>query len=285
MKPAPFTYHAPRSVEQAVALLGALAPEGGRILAGGQSLVPIMAFRLAQPTHLIDINRIPGLDRVAVDGDRLSVGATVRHAAFHAWEAPGPLGGLLATVAAHIGHGPIRARGTLCGSLAHADPASEWCLVFSTLGGEMIAHGSRGSRVIDASDWFRGIMTTALAEDEMLVEARLKLPPDNARFGFCEQSRRAGDFAMAAALVTYRLADGRIIEPRIGIGGAEPIPRRIAAAEAALDGHAPQDATFARAADAAAAAIEPMEDKQIPVTLRRDLVRASTRRALRLSLQ
>lgn len=285
MKPAPFTYHAARSVVQAVALLGALAPEGGRILAGGQSLVPIMAFRLAQPPHLIDINRIPGLDRMAVDGDRLSVGATVRHAAFHAPAAPGPLGGLLAMVVAHIGHGPIRARGTLCGSLAHADPASEWCLVFATLGGEMIAHGPRGVRAIAAADWFRGIMTTALAEDEMLIEARLKLLAGGTRFGFCEQSRRAGDFAMAMALVTYRIADGRIIEPRVGIGGAEAVPRRVAAAEAALDGHVPDPAAFARAADVAAASIEPMEDPQIPVTLRRDLVRASTRRALLGSLQ
>ncbi len=222
---------------------------------------------------------------MAVDGDRLSVGATVRHAAFQAPAAPGPLGDLLATVSAHIGHGPIRARGTLCGSLAHADPASEWCLTFATLGGKMIAHGSRGVRVIDASDWFRGIMTTALAEDEVLVEARLELPPDDMRFGFREQSRRAGDFAMAMALVTYRLVDGRIIEPRIGIGGAEPVPRRVAAAEAELNGRAPGEAMFAKAADAAAASVEPMEDKQIPVTLRRDLVRASTRRALLGSLQ
>ncbi|MEO8716494.1 MAG: FAD binding domain-containing protein [Acetobacteraceae bacterium] len=278
MKPASFEYHAARSVEQAVALLSALAPEGGRILAGGQSLVPIMAFRLAQPTHLIDINRIPALDRVAIDGDRLSIGATARHTAFHA------LGPLLSTVAAHIGHGPIRARGTFCGSLAHADPASEWCLVLATLGGELIAHGPRGVRSIHAADWFHGIMATALSEDEMLVEARLALPADDTRVGFCEQSRRAGDFAMSMALVTYRLAGGRVAEPRVGVGGAEPVPRRIAAAEGVLDGQVPGAAAFAAAADAAAEAVEPMEDPQIPVTLRRDLIRVSVRRALESSL-
>lgn len=280
MKPAPFQYHAARSVEQAVALLAALAPEGGRILAGGQSLVPIMAFRLAQPTHLIDINPIPRLDLVAIDGERLSIGATARHAAFHAPAVPGALGCLLSAVAAHIGHGPIRARGTLCGSLAHADPASGWCLVWATLGGELIAHGPRGIRSIDAADWFRGIMTTALDEDEMLTQARLPLLAVGTRFGFCEQSRRVGDFAMAMALVKYQLADGRIVEPRIGIGGAEPVPRRIASAEAALAGQIPGPTAFAAAADAAAASVEPMEDPQIPVTLRRDLVRASARRAL-----
>lgn len=284
MKPAAFTYHAAQSVEQAVALLGALAPEGGRILAGGQSLVPIMAFRLAQPAHLIDINRIPALDRVAIESARLSIGATARHAAFETPVVPGPLGSLLAAVAAHVGHGPIRARGTFCGSLAHADPASEWCLAFATLGGEMVVRGPQAVRAIDAADWFRGIMTTALAGDEMLVEARLTLLADDTRFGFCEQSRRAGDFAMAMALVTYRIAEGRIAAPRVGIGGAEPTPRRIAAAEAMLDGQPPSAATFARAADAAAASITPMEDPQIPTTLRRDLVRACARRALEGSL-
>jgi carbon-monoxide dehydrogenase medium subunit len=284
MKPAPFTYHAAHSVEQVVALLASHAPEG-RILAGGQSLVPMMAFRLAQPAHLIDINRIPGLDRLAVAADHLRIGATVRHAAFQApAPAPGSFGALLAAVAAHIGHGPIRARGTFCGSLAHADPASEWCLVLATLGGRLVAHGPRGLRAIGASDWFRGIMATALAPDEMLVEARLAIPPPGTRFGFREQSRRAADFAMAMALVAYRVAESRIIEPRVGVGGAEPMPRRIMAAEAVLEGGTPEPGLFALAAEAAGAAVDPMQDPQIPVTLRRDLVRASVRRALEATL-
>ncbi len=284
MKPAPFSYHAAASVAQAVDLLGALAPEGGRILAGGQSLVPIMAFRLAQPAHLIDINRVPHLDRIAVEGDRLCIGATARHAAFEAPAPPGPLGLLLALVVTQIGHGPIRARGTFCGSLAHADPASEWCLAVATLGAEMIVHGPRGVRTIDERAWFRGAMTTALAEDEMLVEARLPLLEAGTRFGFCEQSRRAGDYAMAMALVTYRVAGGRIVQPRVGVGGAEAVPRRIAAAEAVLDGQVPGEAAFRAAADAAAVAIDPMEDAEISAALRRDLVRACTRRALAGSL-
>ena len=127
MKPAPFRYHAPKTVEEAVATLAEVAGEDGRVLAGGQSLVPIMAFRLARPAHLVDINGIAALARLAVDGDKLSIGACVRHAAFHKPVVDGPLGRLLSAVVRHIAHYPIRTRGTFCGSLAHADPASEWC--------------------------------------------------------------------------------------------------------------------------------------------------------------
>src|SRR5581483_1674523 len=124
MKPAPFSYHLPTSIEQAVALLAELAPQDGRILAGGQSLVPTMAFRLARPAHLVDINGVETLNRLAVEGGKLVIGACVRHAAFHRQGCDGPLGKLLCEVVRHIAHFPIRNRGTFCGSLAHADPAS-----------------------------------------------------------------------------------------------------------------------------------------------------------------
>ena len=144
------------------------------------------------------------------------------------------MGRLLATVVRHIAHYPIRVRGTFCGSIAHADPASEWCLVAATLGAEMVATSKRGKRVVAANDFFEGIMSTALAEDELLTEVRLPIISSDTRFGFYEFNRRAGDFAIAAALVTYRLADGVIVEPRVGLGGAEARPRRIAEAEAVL---------------------------------------------------
>ncbi len=199
MKPAPFTYHAPRTVEEAVAMLAEVAPDDGRVLAGGQSLVPTMAFRLARPAHLVDINGVVELTRLAVDGDALSIGAGVRHAAFHRPVIDGPLGRLLSTVVHHIAHYPIRTRGTFCGSLAHADPSSEWCLVAATLGATMVARSTRGTRSVTADDFFQGLMTTALAEDELLVEARLPLLGADTRFGFYEFSRRAGDYALAAA--------------------------------------------------------------------------------------
>ena len=280
MKPAAFRYHAPTTVAEAVALLAEVAPDDGRVLAGGQSLVPTMAFRLARPAHLVDINRIAELDRLGVADGRLTIGAGVRHAAFHRPVVAGPLGQLLSFVVRHIAHYPIRTRGTFCGSLAHADPASEWCLTATTLGAEMIAASARGTRTIAADGFFDGIMTTALAEDELLVETRLPLLADDARFGFYEFSRRAGDYALAMALVTYRLEDGAIVEPRVGIGGAETQPRRIAEAEQVLAGSAPNDAVFRAAADAAAEQIDPMEDMQANADYRRDLVRTVTRRAL-----
>ena len=138
MKPAPFAYHAPKTADEAVATLAALSSRDGRILAGGQSLVPMMAFRMARPAHLIDINNVAGFDRLALADDTLSIAPCVRHAAFHRPAAPGPTGALLASVVAHIAHYPIRLRGTFCGSLAHADPASEWCLTAVTLGAEIV---------------------------------------------------------------------------------------------------------------------------------------------------
>jgi carbon-monoxide dehydrogenase medium subunit len=283
MKPAPFIHHAPKTLDEALKTLAAVAVEDGRVLAGGQSLVPIMAFRLAKPAHLVDINEVAGLDQIASDGKILSIGACVRHAAFHKSVIDNPLGNLLAHVARHIAHYPIRMRGTFCGSLAHADPASEWCLTAATLDATMVAKSTRGERLIAAKDFFQGIMATALAEDELLSEVRLPLLAADAKFGFNEFSRRAGDFAMSAALVTYRLADGKIADARLGVGGAEASPRRIAGAEAALNGQTPGDAVFRAAAEAAASTIDPLEDHQTNAAYRRDLVRAVVRRALEAS--
>jgi carbon-monoxide dehydrogenase medium subunit len=283
MKPAAFIRHVPKTLDEAVRILAEVAPQDGRVLAGGQSLVPIMAFRLAKPAHLVDINEIAGLDSVSSDGRTLSIGARARHGAFHKPVVEGPLGSLLAQVVRHIAHYPIRMRGTFCGSLAHADPASEWCLVAATLDATMVAASTRGERAIKAKEFFAGVMSTALAEDELLARVELPLLPAGTKFGFNEFSRRAGDFAMSAALVTYRLDGGKIAEAHIGVGGAEPHPRRIPDAEAALNGQAPGDAVFRAAAEAAANAVDAMEDHQTTAEYRRDLVRAVARRALESS--
>ena len=280
MKPAPFRYHAPRTVEEAVATLAQVAGEDGRVLAGGQSLVPIMAFRLARPAHLVDINGVEALARLAVDGDRLAIGACVRHAAFHKPVVDGPLGRLLARVVRHIAHHPIRTRGTFCGSIAHADPASEWCLVAVALDAEMVARSARGTRTIAARDFFRGIMTTALAEDELLTEVRLPIPPADTRCGFYEFSRRAGDFALGMAVVAFRVENGVMVVPRVAAGGIEPYSRRIAQAEQALAGRPPGRPAFEAAADALAGVVEPLEDAITSADYRRDLARTVTRRAL-----
>ena len=280
MKPAPFVRHVPKTLDEAVKILAEVAPQDGRVLAGGQSLVPIMAFRLAKPAHLVDINEVAGLDKITSDGRSLAIGACARHAAFHKSVVDNPLGRLLSVVARHIAHYPIRVRGTFCGSLAHADPSSEWCLVAATLDATLVARSTRGERVIAAKDFFAGIMSTALAEDELLAQVRLPLLSGDAKIGFNEFSRRAGDFAMAASLVTYRLQNGKIVDARIGLGGAEASPRRIAEAEAVLNGKTPNDGTFRAAAEAAANAIDPLEDHQTNADYRRDLVRAVVRRAL-----
>jgi aerobic carbon-monoxide dehydrogenase medium subunit len=280
MKPAAFRYHAPKTVDEAVAMLAELAPQDGRVLAGGQSLVPTMAFRLAKPAHLVDINGVTALNRLAVEGGKLVIGACVRHAAFHRPVCDGPLGKLLSEVVRHIAHFPIRNRGTFCGSLAHADPASEWALVLAALDGDVLAKSAGGERMIAARDYFQGIMTTALRDDELLAEARLPVLAADTRCGFYEFNRRAGDFALAAALVTYRVEGGKIVEPHVALGGVEVSPRRIAEAERALAGAEPGDKAFRAAAAAAAAVVDPMEDIVNTAEFRRDLVLAVTRRAL-----
>ena len=280
MKPASFQYHAPQTVEEAVRLLSKFAPDDGRIIAGGQSLIPTMALRMARPAHLIDINGVAALDRLSSSDRVLTIGACVRHAAVHRLVAKNPLGELMSFVVKHIAHYPIRMRGTFCGSLAHADPSSEWALTAVTLGATMIAESIRGRRELDADQFFVSIMATNLAEDELLVETRFSLLGSDTRFGFYEFSRRAGDYAIAMALVTFELADGLIADARVGVGGAEDRPRRLREAEQVLTGQPPSARLFDDAAAAAAAAVDPMEDQQADAAYRRDLVAVVTRRAL-----
>lgn len=280
MKPAPFTLHRPKTLEEAVSILADVADDGGLVIAGGQSLVPMMALRVVYPTDLVDINAIDALGSVRVEGDVLVIGATVRHAAFHAPIVDGCLGGLLAKVSRHIAHYPIRMRGTFCGSLAHADPASEWCLVAATLDAEMHLVNANGTRVVDARDFFTGAMTTSREADELLVEARLPLLSEQAAFGFYEFNRRAGDFALGMALAALEMRDGRMTDVRVGIGGIEEAPRRLDAVEAVLEGKAPDDNLFEAAGKAAAAAVDPLEDPLTSADYRRDLAAVVVRRAL-----
>ncbi|MGE0602909.1 MAG: xanthine dehydrogenase family protein subunit M [Xanthobacteraceae bacterium] len=284
MKSSSFHYHVPASVPEALRLLTSLADEDPRIIAGGQSLVPMMAFRMAQPAHLIDINNIGALTGLDVSGGDLHIGALVRHAQFGNPVVEGPLGALLSYIMHHIAHAPIRTRGTFCGSLAHADPASEWCLAAITLGASIDAQSERGLRTIGADELLAGLMSTTLEPDEIIVGVRIPLLPQATRFGFYEFSRRPGDYAMAMSLVTYEIENGRITNARLGVGGAEDRPRRNEAAEAELNGKEPGKVAFEAAANAAASGVEPMEDIQADASYRRDLVRVAVRRALEHSL-
>jgi aerobic carbon-monoxide dehydrogenase medium subunit len=275
MKPAAFDYHAPRTVEALLALL-AEHGEQGKILAGGQSLVPVMNFRLARPAALLDINGISELDFLRVEDQKLRIGALVRHAAFHRPVVHGPTGKLLTQVVRHIAHYPIRQRGTFAGSLAHADPASEWCLVSLVLEGEIIARSQAGERTLRALEFFEGTFATALRANELITEIRLPVLDASWRTGFYEFSRRVGDFALAMTAVALKLEAGRIVQARVGIGGVEDRPFRCGAAESALV----QGRSITEAAQIVSSSVTPMSDLHADAAYRKDLVRATTKRAL-----
>lgn len=280
MKPAAFNYLAPTSIAESVARLAEAAGEDARVLAGGQTLIPAMAMRLARPSHLIDINAVEGLGSIDADGATLSIGACVRHASFHRPVTNGPLGALLSDVVRHIAHLPIRTRGTFCGSLANADAASEWCLVSTTLDGTMVACSVRGERRLAAAQFFRGFMATALEPDEILVSAVLPRLSTRTGFGFTEFSRRAGDFAQAMALVLLECDGTNISSVRVGIGGVEAAPRRLTDVEGFLEGSRVTADVFQRAAEVAAAAVEPTEATEELQSYKRRLVRAAVLRSL-----
>lgn len=232
MKPAPFVYHRPRTVEEAVALLGLPA---SKVLAGGQSLVPLMNFRLSRPRHLVDINWLPGLDGVEWDPDqgRLRLGALVRHQVLATHPLVRRHLPVLAEAAGHIGHWAIRSRGTLGGSLAHADPAAELPAAMVALGARFCLRSQSGERWVDAGEFFQGLYTTVLAEDELLTAVEVSVDP-SARWGFYEIARRVGDFALAGAYARRR--GGAIDLTWFGVG-PKPFTVELQAgeAEAALE--------------------------------------------------
>ena len=211
VKPPPFEYRAPATVEEACTLLASL--EDAKVLAGGQSLVPLLNFRLARPAHIVDINRICGLDRIYERDKGVAVQALARQAAVEDSEVVARLCPLLSAAVRLVAHRVIRNRGTVCGNLAHADPASELPAVLLALGGHVVARSARGERVIEADHLFRGVMETALAPDELLVEAWFPASADP--FAVIEESRRHGDFALAGVV---RASD------RLALFGVAPTP-------------------------------------------------------------
>ncbi|HYY61857.1 MAG TPA: FAD binding domain-containing protein, partial [Burkholderiales bacterium] len=230
--------------------------------------------------HLIDLNGLAELDYLREERGVLRIGALTRHAAFHSPVAAGPTGQLLSEVVQHIAHYPIRMRGTFAGSVAHADPASEWCVVARLLEAEIVARSKRGERRLKAADYFHGTFATALETDEVITEVRLPVLDASWRVGFYEFSRRAGDFAIAMTAVALKMSGKKIAEARIAIGGVEDKPSRVAAAEALIvHGGSPADA-----AKAVSSIVRPMEDIHADAAYRKDLVRATTERALAQAL-
>lgn len=241
----------------------------------------MMNFRLARPAVLIDINKIRDLDYITAHSDVLEIGALARHVSFEEPMVPGPLGALLAQMARFVGHMPIRIRGTFVGSVAHADPASEWCVLVRTLDGVMVAQGPGGRRELSAESFFQTVFTTALRDDELLVAVRLPLLSDNHRVGFSEFARRSGDFALVMCVAVVGVDGGVVAEARIGLGGVSDVPLRATDAETAIVGMAPGAEAAARAGDIAAGGVEPFADIHGSSEYRRDLVRTMVTRALR----
>jgi aerobic carbon-monoxide dehydrogenase medium subunit len=279
VKPAAFDYFRPASLSEALALL-AKHKDDCKILAGGQSLVPAMNFRLARPGVLIDINDLGELDYIRADDTGLHIGALTRHAAFHRRVVDGPLGALLSKVAGHIAHYPIRQRGTFAGSLAHADPASEWCLVATTLDAAIVAKSTRGDRIIAVGDFFNGTFSTDLEPDELLVEVRLPAMAQGWRTGFYEFSRRTGDFALGMALAALRIEGSVVSEARLGVGGVSDRAIRLQRLEGAMVGRPASPELIETIAREAWASVSPIGDIHGSPEYRRDLIATAVKRAL-----
>ena len=281
MKPAPFDYACPASLAEAVQLLAARGGDA-KPIAGGQSLMPILAFRLAAPSLLVDLRRIPGLDAITIGADGVRLGARVRWRDIEDEAALASAYPLLAAAIAHVAHYQIRNRGTVGGSLAHADPAAEMPGIAVACDGEIVAVGSKGARGIRARDFFLGPLSTALASDEIITEIRLPAWPKPRRWGFEEFARRRGDFALAGIALFYdQDKEGRAVDAHIGVIGACARPHRLASAEALLNGYRVDEKTILAAAEAAAAAVDPPEDLHAGADYRRALVATLVERALR----
>lgn len=279
MKAARFDYHAPETLDEVVALKAELGDEG-KILAGGQSLVPSMNFRLARPSALIDINRMKAAHDAEVTSEEIVISALVRHSHFEAPRDLGPSGALLAAACKHIGHLPIRTRGTFVGSIAHADPAAEWAVVALAMGAQLRARSQSGERTIAADEFFAGPYMTALNEDEVLVEARIPVLAGSMKTSFLELSRRAGDFALVCVAVVGDASGGSLRNVRVALGGVASKPVRAVDAEAVLNGETPSAALFDEAARQAGEEINTIGDIHGSADYRRDLVRVFVRRGL-----
>ncbi|HEY7485255.1 MAG TPA: FAD binding domain-containing protein [Streptosporangiaceae bacterium] len=249
--------------------------DDAKVLAGGQSLVPMMHLRLARPGVVVDINRLPGLDGVSAGDGELRLGALVRHRRLERPVVGDPLGALLAAAARHVGHLPIRARGTFAGSLAHADPAAEWCLVAVAVAARLVLASSAGERVVAADDFFDYPFVTALRADELITEVRLPLLGPATGVAFREQAPTAGAFAHVAACATATVESGRVTAARLALGGVAGRPRTLPGVVAPLVGAAPEDEALDWAFDevrhGVLAAVDPPDDLLVPADYRRAL--------------
>jgi aerobic carbon-monoxide dehydrogenase medium subunit len=280
MKLPPFEYACPASVSEAVALLAAHGGEA-KPLAGGQSLVPMLAFRVASPSLLIDLRKLAELRQIKISQDGVALGAMVRWRDILEDARLNTAHPLLVAAVEHVAHYQIRNRGTVGGSMAHADPAAELPGIAVTCEAQISAVGKAGPRVIASADFFQGPLMTALAPDEIITEVRLPPWPSRRRFGFQEFARRRGDFALAAAAVFYDDDSGAARNAHVGVIGVADRPLRLPSVEAVINGRTIDDATIAEAEAAASAAVDPADDIHASGAYRKALVGVMVERALK----
>lgn len=287
MKPSPFAYHAPRTIDEACEILARHA-ETSKVLAGGQSLVPLLNLRLARADHLIDINRVKGLDQIRAQSGAVRIGAsasqgTVERSADVKAALP-----LLTGALSHVSHHQIRNRGTVVGSICHADPAAELPAVWLAVGGELTAKSTSGTRTLRAEDFFVSYFTTALKANEIATEIRFNAGNGATGWSIQEVARRHGDFALVGVVARVSLNKGAVSEARLVAFGAGATPLRIAAAEKAVVGMSakqPDEAALRDAAAKVAAGVSPVEDVHASADYRRHVVGVLTQRALSEAVQ
>jgi carbon-monoxide dehydrogenase medium subunit len=284
MIPGSFDYHAPRSIDEALGLLERLG-DTAKILAGGQSLIPAMRFRLASPEALIDINRIDGLSYLEERGDHLAIGALTRETLLEESPLVAASYPLLLDTARVIADPLVRNRATVGGNLAHADPANDHPATMLAYGAIVVARGRGGERTIPIDDFFVGLFENSLRPGELLVEIRIPRPGPGSGGAYLKIERKVGDYAVAGVAVQLRLAGATIAAARIGLTNVSPVPMRAKQAEAALAGKPATDDVLEAAGTAAAAECDPSADLRGEVDYKRDLVRVITKRAIRRAVE
>ncbi|MGY4403686.1 FAD binding domain-containing protein [Bradyrhizobium sp. USDA 3315] len=279
MKPSPFEYHRASSIEDAIAALTRHG-EGARLLAGGQSLIPMMNLGLATPDLLVDVGNLANLRYVRVEDGILRIGALATHNAIMGAGPPASACPMLIVAYQSVAHHTIRNRGTLGGNICHADPASEMPLVLTLLDASMVIRGARGERVVPADNFFIDAFETQVGSAEMLTEIRIPIQAAGEGYAFEEMSQRKGDFAIVSAGCRLSMREGRLSNVRFGLTGAGDRKRRVAAVEARLEGAIPNDRLLAEVAELAVVNADPNDDIHADATYKLDLVRAMSRRVL-----
>ncbi len=284
MIPGEFEYFAPRSLDEAVALLVEHGEEA-KLLAGGQSLIPAMRYRLALPETLIDLNKVEGLSYIREEADALAIGAMTRESDLEEADLIQEKYPMLADAARVIADPVVRHMATVGGNIAHADPANDHPAVMLALGARVVAAGPGGRRVIPIDDFFTGLFENALADNEILTEIRIPKPAANSSGAYVKMERKVGDSAISAAAVQLTVEGNVCTGARIGLTNVSPVPMRATAAEQALIGRALDESAIAAAGAAAAAECDPSPDLRGSVAYKRDITRVMVKRAVQRALE